>query len=69
MVTNEMQLRATMTEAQERAWLQREAQRDKAQSNIIQVAFFVLLALLSLYAGGGGYGRYTADAYDWMETR
>jgi hypothetical protein len=65
----EMQLRATMTEAEERAWLQREAQRDKAQSNIIQVAFFVLLALLSLYVGGGGYGRYTADAYDWMESK
>jgi hypothetical protein len=42
-------------------------------SKTLAVGFFVVLALLQYCftgsIGGNGYGRYTADAYDWMETR
>ena len=46
-----------------------ESERIKRSGNVLAVAFFILIALVGMYLGGGGYGRYTADAYDWMETK
>jgi hypothetical protein len=38
--------------------------------NAMTTVACILLALFVLYtSGGNGYGRYTADAYDWMETQ
>lgn len=44
-----------------------EAKSYRYMRNIVATVGVILLALFMLYTGGGhGYGRYTADAYDWM---
>jgi hypothetical protein len=47
-----------------------EARTSRYIRNTMATVGIILLALFVLYTGGGnGYGRYTADAYDWMETK
>jgi hypothetical protein len=47
-----------------------EDRRIEFGAKVLSVVLFMLLALGQLYfGGGGGYGRYSADAYDWMETQ
>lgn len=44
-----------------------EAKSYRYVRNTMATVGFILLALFILYTGGGnGYGRYTADAYEWM---
>jgi hypothetical protein len=48
-----------------------EDERTEFGGKALAVGFFIVLALLQFYffgsIGGNGYGRATADAYDWME--
>ena len=47
-----------------------EARTSRYIRNGMTTIACILLALFVLYTGGGhGYGRYSADAYDWMETQ